>query len=1106
MANPSYSIDVPVIWKECLDSIDAVIPPGGPPAPDQELPYSKLEVERLRLLAWGDAVGLREFFDEDRLVYDARLHQEQIKKVVLQTMREIHQIFNDVKKLKSRYGLIQVSRDGEAGSSSGGKGWLQKVGRFADFKLQRSGKAAALGQNMTWTIHDKTKFSRLLQETHQYIETLMRLFPGLNFKDALRREAGRNSNVSQLLMLERAAADDNPMFFDVTSERLGELGATHKRNSGLRGMFGHRRGVSGNQLRTKEPVRPATIEAAAASADPDAALTELEKRLDVIKPFETELGTGALEVSLVGPTSWSAKATAHMSWQNNQTTSSFSLESRTQDFVKSPHAAFDAYRRKKFVDKAQKSSSYRDEDEEDDVFFDPETSPKYESVNPGTVTIEGFALEVWDYEESYGIKRQNTFVVSTSTMEITIDRILRRIDELRTEPPRLGRNPQEDHLNLQDFLQSTATRVDPARAQDPATELSELYASLNRDDLFVDFLEQAAIFACTMNGEEACNFLWQMVLGVELARRMQQHPDSWVSGFTPRVLAKLIVSDQWIRNVEIVLKTAPVPEEFRKAPASAEDALKAETYNREGQVALKQERFEEAADLFTKALEIGGNNTASVIGRSTAYIELQKDREAVYDAWVATELEPTHAKAWAARGAANCILGYLDPALEAYTKAIQLAADTDEKAELEIDMEQMKIGIQDWNDEFHSTTDPLLKHDMSAKIRDEKWSMLGKTIHFHSHVHESQVDGLLHFAEKMRWPYLSEVRVTAEEAYSKMHTGGGVNSFVADWLYGLTLPGKHFAFKIMATLIQCSPSVAGTIGTAKFLESNVVLQKQSYWRARSVVGRVLGAMPGVKSLGGWVGPLPAVEISPPPAAGAFQPLLVRLKTRQIPPQRPVQAGDNTIYIGGRHDRFRDTKPALNEDIDAYIADMISNEAYSAPQPPAKLQRSVVVTSIGLKRVAPELGTSTTDTAGQNHDNGNEAEYRASVTFSITPGQQESVTYTLFTNPIFITLPTCYNGPHRAHRRELKRYQVVPWEAERLHEHFLEDDDQGGKDGDEPNCMVINATSGKGAEVLARAWCSERSKHAIVVRDGEPCLVCAIRGAQSLEIKVVIWVR
>ncbi|KAM3425655.1 hypothetical protein BST61_g7600 [Cercospora zeina] len=1091
MALPSYSIDVPVIWKECLESIDAVIPPGGPPAADQELPYTKLEIERLRLLAWGDAVGLREFFEEDRLAWDDRLEQEQIKRVVLQTMRDMHRNFNDSKKLKSRYGLMQISQDGEVGSSSGGKGsWLQK----ASSKLQRGGKAATPGQKMTWTVHDKTKFSRLLQDTCQSIDILMRLFPGLNFKDVVREEVGRNSNVPQLLLLREAAADENPLFFDVTSERLGELGATQfmktapsqgseqtsttavggsssKRNSGLRGMYGHRKAESGDQLRTKEKTRLTTVEAAAASADPDAALTELEKRLDVIKPFETELGTGALDVSLIGPTSWSAKARAHVSWQNNQTTDDLSLQSRTQDFTKSSHAAFDSYHKKKFVHKAKKSTTYRDEDEDDDVFFDPEASPKYESVNPGTVTIEGFALEVWDYEELYGIKRQSTFFVSTSMMQITVDRILRRVDELRTEPSRLGRNPREDHLDLHDFLQSTTRWVDPAQAMDPANELSELYASLNRDDLFVDFLSQAAIFICTMDGEQACNFLWQIVLGVELTRRPQQYPDSWVSGFTSRVLATLIVSDQWIRNVEIVLKTAPVPEEFKKIPASAEDALKADAYNVEGQAAMKQARFQDAADSFTKALEIGGKNAVALIGRSEAYIQLAKDREAVYDAWIATELEPKNAKAWGALGAAKLLLGHLDAAQEAYATAIQLATDKDQKAELESDMELVKSRYHDWADDFNSTTDRTLQHDMSAKIRDEKWSMLGKTIHFHSHVHESQVDGLLHFAETLRWPYLSEVRAAAEEAYNKMHNGGGVNTFVADWLYGLTLPGKHFAFKIMATLIQCSPSVAGTIGAAKFLDSNVVLPKQSYWRTRSAVGRVLGAMPGVKSLGGWVGPLPAVEISPSPAAtaaaaaaagagaGAFKPLLARLKTRQIPPQRPVQAGDNTIYIGGRHDRYRDTKPALSEDIDAYIADMTSTAAYSAPRPPVELQSSVVVTSIGLKRLASEVGESTTTTntaaAAAAADDRNEAEYRASVTFSITHDQQRqnSVTYTLYTNPIFITLPMCYNGPHQVHRRESKRFQVVPWEAEKLHEHFLDDDaEKDGKHGDEPDCM------------------------------------------------------
>lgn len=67
------------------------------------------------------------------------------------------------------------------------------------------------------------------------------------------------------------------------------------------------------------------------------------------------------------------------------------------------------------------------------------------------------------------------------------------------------------------------------------------------------------------------------------------------------------------------------------------------------------------------------------------------------------------------------------------------------------------------------------------------------------------------------------------------------------------------------------------------------------------------------------------------------------------------------------------------------------------------------------------------------------------------------------------------------------------------DHIPDDED------DQEACILTHAT-GNGAEVLARAWCSESGKHAIVVQENSTCLVCAISNAEGLEIGVVVWVQ
>jgi hypothetical protein len=46
-----------------------------------------------------------------------------------------------------------------------------------------------------------------------------------------------------------------------------------------------------------------------------------------------------------------------------------------------------------------------------------------------------------------------------------------------------------------------------------------------------------------------------------------------------------------------------------------------------------------------------------------------------------------------------------------------------------------------------------------------------RELQLHSLVYEQQVEGLLYFAVKMKWPSINEVRDVAEEAYSNLRSG-----------------------------------------------------------------------------------------------------------------------------------------------------------------------------------------------------------------------------------------------------------------------------------------------------------------------------------------------
>ena len=104
-----------------------------------------------------------------------------------------------------------------------------------------------------------------------------------------------------------------------------------------------------------------------------------------------------------------------------------------------------------------------------------------------------------------------------------------------------------------------------------------------------------------------------------------------------------------------------------------------------------------------------------------------------------------------------------------------------------------------------------------------------------------------------------------------------------------------------------------------------------------------------------------------------------------------------------------------------------------------------------------------------------------------------VEYPLICNPVIISTPPCVSGPHLAHAREHERYlRVVDIKD-------LQNDEltAPGK------ILIINATGGRDAEVLARAWCCSKGRHAVISRGETTCMTCAFNATENIEVDVLI---
>ena len=100
--------------------------------------------------------------------------------------------------------------------------------------------------------------------------------------------------------------------------------------------------------------------------------------------------------------------------------------------------------------KQQGRDSYNNN--EDDIPFDVESLARYESIHLGTVTVEGFGMECWFYEEIFGKPRVKTMFVNAADMPgLPAGKLLRRVDELRRGVGKFGWNPTWDDAGLREF-------------------------------------------------------------------------------------------------------------------------------------------------------------------------------------------------------------------------------------------------------------------------------------------------------------------------------------------------------------------------------------------------------------------------------------------------------------------------------------------------------------------------------------------------------------------------------------------------------------------------------------------------------------------------------
>lgn len=1152
-------LGVAALWKTCVQ-IYEVVDSSRQYGMESEILSVKFEVERVRLICWGDAVGLQALVSPGDSspggpspppAPDPRLTRPEIRTAVLRVLGCIHHAFENTTRLQEHYGLQPTTPSLATPSPNAvdpppsqtdrilGTVFRRAYANLRRVAADRQQQPTPLARRAAWAVRDRARFLALVAELRAFNDSLESLFPDAQARvaEAMRADIDDTAaeGVRELTLLQEATAGENRGVSEGASMRLETLGVTVSARTELLSEIGDGgseatvEGGGGEEEADEEIRRDG--EGGGGSGEGVPEVSELEKRMNALELFVSKKNRGALTTYVSGPFSRMAHVSAHVYWDGEKVERDFPSpwSERDKGFVGMSHVAFgtweftlqvdltdfgsEIFKKKKYISKRGRGE-YDINDSEDYVLFDPESHAKYENVNPGTVTVEGFGLECWDYEESK--PREHSIMVNHSNLPVLkARRLLRRLNEIQSKSGKFGWSPTTEELNLKEFVGGLGiTYYDQKYAQDRNRWIGDLYSVLNRTDIFCNFTKESSVgLQWATSGEDSIglwNLLRQIVLGWELKMRLETLDGGRShTGFTDRILGTLIISDLWLKHIEIILVEAKVPTKDLKKAETAEEKAKAEAFKTQGNDALKKGEFQTAVDLYTEAMKIDLTSAIYRSNRSAALLELQQYEDAEEDAYISTQLDPKYAKAWSRLGLAALKQGHAKRAKKAFERAIQMAGK-DATAQMRKGLSDSEDAISEQVKAINEEKDQTKQHALRSDFLDQDWEILGKSPELYSLVHEQQIEGLLHFAERIKWPYINEVRDYAEDAYATIRGGGTINVHLHDWIFALILPGKWFSFKIMTALVLCTQSLANQIRIAHYYDCGLALPTRSYWRQRTVLGRVLGPLPGVVALCGWIGPCPPVTIT---STTDNKPRHIRLKTRRLAPHEHTPTTTDGVFLNtsSSHDRHHATRIRPDEEIDPYLADMRASTRWLIPAPPVRDISTWTISSITLTPLPLRTDMALKAAAADADEDAlvevaNETEYRASITFQ-RDDATEPVTYKLYTNPVFVTVPPCKTGggEHEVHMRELGAFRRV-WEVERLKEHVEgEEEEEEGEEGGKGGVMVINAT-GKGAEVVARAWCSERGRNAVVRRKGGPCFVCAVRsaGRGGLGVGVLIW--
>jgi tetratricopeptide (TPR) repeat protein len=183
--------------------------------------------------------------------------------------------------------------------------------------------------------------------------------------------------------------------------------------------------------------------------------------------------------------------------------------------------------------------------------------------------------------------------------------------------------------------------------------IPQLYSVLYRRDWLMDFnkLPHIAQEVCTERGSASKaklgqdEFHYAMILTKELLRRLEVD-NGWYPEFTNALWVQLILADQWFRNVQLKAAQAAFEPLEPTAPEDDEQRKEVEMTRQAGDRALKGGRYDEAIELYSRAINLHSANATTRYQKVSALLSKGIYSAAMQEASIAARVAPKNVWAW----------------------------------------------------------------------------------------------------------------------------------------------------------------------------------------------------------------------------------------------------------------------------------------------------------------------------------------------------------------------------------------------------------------------------------------------------------------------------